>query len=129
MFWVAVASLIMLISGTGDDTRAFRERAEAFKEAISLYVQDGPREARAIAAVERSECSFRRHREKLAQKQACLAKVDAAYAATRQDYLACLAGTQNIWLESSDALIKSQRDLQASITPEEWALVQARVTR
>src|SRR5436190_19838030 len=91
MFWVALATAIMMLSGEGDDVRAVAALIAGLRQAISAHVEDEARRDRALDAVGQLELEFKDHREELESFGDCVEAVDRKYDATQQDYDACEA--------------------------------------
>jgi hypothetical protein len=123
MFWVALATAIMMLSGEGDDTRAIAALIAGLREAITQSVADASRRAEAIRAVSELERAFATHRHELQSFGACVEAVDRNYRATPADYTACsdLVEAERVTLRQ--ALVTVQRDYEAALTSGERAQI------
>lgn len=127
MFWLGVATLLMMISGSGDDTRAFRMRATAMKQALAELVPDPVRSRAAIQTVETIEAEFRRHRERLHVAQVCLEKADRNYRATPKTYARCTDGLDAEWKRTTATFLAAEKRLRSTVTPDEWLRIERRL--
>ncbi|HEU5073645.1 MAG TPA: hypothetical protein VFU02_05720 [Polyangiaceae bacterium] len=125
MFWVALSTLLMVMTGQGDDTYVFREFLENLREGVERHVADPARRARAVAVVDDTSQKFRTHREQVNQIGACLERADRRYQTTANDYEHCLRGAEQLWDKAADALIVAERNLAANITEGERRAIQA----
>lgn len=136
MFWVALATAIMMLSGEGDDTRAIAALLAGLRQAIAEYVPASPRREEALRALTGFEQAFATHRRDLQVFGKCVEAVDHRYAATQADYAACaeplavkrallrqtLADVQRKY---DEALLPAERDSvsrSALALPEAWVL-------
>lgn len=136
MFWVALATAIMMLSGEGDDTRAILALLGGLRAAITQTVDAGPRRSRALDAVTRFERAFETHRALLKEFGACVEAADRKYGATRDDYAACSGkleagrpaisrAIEEAQRSYDDALDDSERERIAEIItglPDAWVL-------
>jgi len=120
MFWIGLATLIMLVSGSGDDTLAFRKRAEAMREMIVEMVSESGRARDAVGAVNEAEKAFGAHRNRLEKVGLCIEKADRKYAATEADYLACGKNSEREWKTTTDDLVRAELTLREALKPDEW---------
>lgn len=127
MFWLGVATLLMMVSGSGDDTRAFRERARALKEALAQLVSDPVRSQTAIRTVEAIEAEFRRHRDRLHVAQTCLEKADRDFRATPETYARCTVGLDQESARTTTTFIAAEKRLRAAVTADEWLRIERRL--
>jgi hypothetical protein len=129
MFWVALATAIMMLSGEGDDTRAIGVLLAGLRDAITQTLPASPRRAQALAAVSEFERAFAAHRQGLQEFGKCVEAADRTYHATRADYTACAdrAQAQRVTLRGS--LESVQRDYDAVVSPDERVRVADAVTR
>ena len=128
MFWVALATAIMMLSGEGDDTRAIAALIAGLREAITQGVADSSRRAEAIRAVSEFEQAFATHRQELQSFGACVQAADRNYRATSADYTACSdrVEAQRVTLRHSLATV--QRDYEAALTASERAQIAEALT-
>ena len=123
MFWVALATAIMMLSGEGDDTRAIAMLLAGLREAITTYVPATERRTRALDAVADFELLFTQHREDLKVFGACVEAADRDYRATRASYEACVQPVEAQRLELRAGLRTVIGQYQAALSPEERAKV------
>lgn len=119
MFWVALATAIMMLSGEGDDTRAIASLLAGLRDAIATHVPAEPRRTRALGAVEDFERLFEKHRHDLAAFGACVEAADRDYHADRATYDACaqpLAAERVTLRHAIDAVVQQY---EAALTPAE----------
>ncbi len=109
MFWVALATAIMLASGDGDDTRAIRDFLKALREQIPLEVKDEARAKEALRGVDVLQEAFESHRNRLDKYSECIEKVDHNYGAKEADYRRCEEGLE---VESA-RLIKQMEEVSS----------------
>lgn len=127
MFWVGLATLIMLISGTGDDTREFRKRVKVMHGAIEELVPNDDRRAAAQQALDATGRAFLDHRARLDEMSQCIGKADASYHATTEVYSACLRQLDEVWKESTAQFLSAEENFRAALTPQELAGVQEKL--
>ena len=125
MFWVALSTLLMVMTGQGDDTFVFREFLENMRDGIEQHVTDPARRARAIGLVDDTSAKFRAHREKVNQIGICVEKADRRYQVTAAEYEKCLEGAGELWDRAAEALIVAERGLDQDITENERRAIQA----
>ena len=125
MFWVALATAISILTGDGDDTVAFRAMIEQWEAQIRQIVTDPARRELAIAAVEKTNSAFRAHRQQLDAVGRCIEEADRSYEVSAEKYLACDAGSDDIWQATTAELIGARRALVDAVTPEEWQRIVA----
>ena len=123
MFWVALATAIMMLSGEGDDVRAIAALVEGLQQSISVHVEDDARRARALDAVEDFATAFARHREELQAFGDCVEAVDRRYDATRADYDACEGRVEADRARLKERLVWVQREYEAAVEPDERARI------
>ena len=123
MFWVALATAIMMLSGEGDDVRAIAELIAGLREAIAVHVEDDTRRARALDAVGRFEVEFTRHREELQTFGDCVEAADREYGATQEDYDACEASIEAERIRLGERLEEVHREYEAAVEPDERARI------
>jgi hypothetical protein len=123
MFWVGLASLIMALTGSGDDTRAFRDHAEALKEAVSEIVHDAGRVHQAKQAIERTEGAFGTHRMRLARIGDCIELLDRSYEVKAEDYADCAGKADASWEDATTQLVEADRQLRDALTDPEWQML------
>ncbi len=123
MLWVGLATLIMLITGTGDDTREFRKRVQLMEKAVEQLVVESSRKEAASAALRRTSQAFVDHRARLDVVGKCIAEADANYDATRKDYDACLETMEPLWDSAAHEFIAAERDFRAALSPTEFTSV------
>jgi hypothetical protein len=123
MFWVALATAIMMLSGEGDDTRAIAMLLGGLREAINAYVPASERRTRALDAVADFELLFTKHREELVVFGACVEAADRDYHATQASYDACLRPIEARRVELRDGLRTVIGEYQSALSAEERAKV------
>jgi len=124
MFWIALAALIMSLTGEGDDTYAFRKVLERARDSVEETVHDSARQKAALQVLDRTSAAFVKHRERVGVISACIERADRKYAVTEAEYQRCLADLGPAWDAASKDLVTAERDLRASLTPEELVLAQ-----
>ncbi|HEY3495897.1 MAG TPA: hypothetical protein VGK73_14465 [Polyangiaceae bacterium] len=129
MLWAALSAFIMSITGTGDDTFAFRKALERLEEAVEAEVHDTPRRCRAQKTLVRVRSSFDKHRQRVGKISACLEKADRTYAVTEADYRRCLSDARPAFAAAADELIALDREFRAGLTPAEYEAVRRSARR
>jgi hypothetical protein len=129
MFWVALATAIMMLSGEGDDARAIGLLIAGLRDAITQTVPASPRQAEALGAVSAFEQAFVTHRHELQEFGKCVEAADRNYRATHADYQACEDRIDAQRATLRHALETAQHDYDAALTPGERAQVLEAVTR
>ncbi len=129
MFWVGLATLIMLINGTGDDSREFRKRVQAMHEATEQFVPDLGRRTLADHALDETTAAFLKHRERLDKVSHCIAAADADYAATRAEYTACLDTLDEMWAVSFTDFMRAEQHFRAAVRPHELIQIHQKVRK
>ncbi len=127
MIWVGLATLIMLLNGAGDDTREFRQRAEAMNEATKKIIADAERQKEAEKALHATMKAFIDHRNRLDLIAQCIASVDANYHATPADYEACIGSLETVWENATNEFVAAEEDFRAAVTPEELQAIRQEV--
>ncbi len=123
MFWVALATAIMMLSGEGDDTRAIAALLAGLREAIAAHVPAEAERTRALHAVAEFEQLFDQHRQGLQAFGACVDAADRDYHAGRASYAACLQPVEAERATIRHALEVVVGEYQAALTPAERAEV------
>jgi len=129
MFWVALSTLIMSLTGEGDDTYAIRAFFERSRDAVEAQVKDAARKRAALDTLARTERAFERHRERASKISACIERADRRYAAVAADYERCLTDVEPAWSAAGEELIVLDRDLERAVTPAEFEAVRRRAER
>ena len=129
MFWVALSTLIMSLTGEGDDTYAIREFFERSRDAVEAQVKDAARQRAALDTLDRTVRAFQRHRARVNKISECIAAADRRYAAVAADYERCLADVEPAWTAAGEELITLDRDLERELTPAELKAVRRRNER
>lgn len=129
MFWVGLATLIMLINGTGDDSREFRRRVRAMHEATEQLVPDASRRAAAERALNETQLAFFHHRERLEKVSACIADADADYVATSAQYSACLNQLDEVWATSLTDFLHAEQHFRAAVHAQELVRIHLKVRK
>jgi hypothetical protein len=119
MFWVALATAIMMLSGEGDDTRAIAALLASLRQAITQLVPDAGRRAQALRAVTTFEQTFENHRRELQAFGKCVEAADRKYQATRADYAACGERVEAQRAEMRHAIQEVQQEYEAALSPSE----------
>lgn len=119
MFWVALATAIMLLSGDGDDTRAIRDLLAALRQQIPIEIQEPERARAALHGIDLLEETFRTHRARLHDYTECVQKADQLYAATEDDYLACEAGLNEEAIRLAESFTKASKVFETAVTRDE----------
>lgn len=129
MFWVALATAIMMLSGEGDDTRAVGALIAGLRDAVARVATEPPRKAEALRAVSEFERAFATHRAELQTFGRCVEAADRDYYATRAAYTACRDQIETQRHELRGVLGTVRRDFDAALAPEERAEIAAIITR
>jgi hypothetical protein len=128
MFWVALATAIMMLSGEGDDTRAILALITGLRQAITHTVPAEARREQALRAITEFEQAFTKHREQLQLFGKCLEAADRNYHATHADYEACSARLEPQRIALRHVLDSVQHEYEAALSPAERAGVVQSVT-
>lgn len=123
MLWVALATLIMMLTGEIYDTRAIAKLFAALRESITDSVPDEAARAKALHAAAGFEQAFETHRLQLVAFAECIDRADHDYRATQSDYTACAERAQAERAALRRSLAALQIEYQASLSPEQHALV------
>ncbi len=115
----------MMLTGAGDDTKAFRERAAAMRAAVVKVAGEKTRGEEAAQSVRDFEKVFAEHRDRLATVGSCVERADRDYKATAEDYNACLQDVDSGWERTIDDALVAQDKLHAALTKDEWTLLLA----
>ena len=125
MFWVALSTLLMVMTGQGDDTYVFREFLENLRDGIEQHVTDPARRQRALDIVDDTAEAFRTHRERVNVIGTCVERADRTYKVTAADYERCLEGADELWDNAAEKLIEAERGLDQNITEAERQAIKA----
>jgi len=125
MFWVALSTLLMVMTGQGDDTFVFREFLENLRDNIETHVTDPGRRARALAIVDDTAAGFKSHRERVNKIGECVEQNDRTYKVSVADYERCLQGADELWDKAAEKLIAAEHGLDQNITEAERRAIQA----
>lgn len=125
MFWVALATAIMLLSGDGDDTRIIVDLIAALRQQISLTVGEPKRAAKALRGIDLLEQSFKAHRSRLNEYMECVTKVDHNFSATEADYARCDEGLEKEAQRLAKSFVRVSDILSHNITPAENKAIEA----
>lgn len=125
MFWVALSTLLMVMTGQGDDTYVFRQFLDNLRDSVEEHVTDPARRARALGVVDDTAQKFRTHREKVNAIGVCFEGADRRYQVTAADYEQCLKGADQLWDRAAESLIVAERQLDQNITESERSAIQA----
>lgn len=120
MFWVALATAIMLASGDGDDTRAIRDFLAALREQIPLHIKDAVRAKEAARGVDILQAAFEGHRKRLDEYSQCVQKADNNYSATDADYRRCEEGLDKQVSRLAEQMQEASSLFKANIKPAEY---------
>jgi len=123
MFWVALATAIMMLSGEGDDTRAILLLLTQLRQAVTANVVELSRREQALKAIARVEEAFKKHREELRVVGACIEAVDRRYGATQHDYDECAAGLPARRAALSESLSEARSTYEEVLQPAERARI------
>lgn len=127
MFWVGLATLIMLISGTGDDTRAFRQRLDQMSKALTELVHEPSRKNAALETLKQTETALTEHRARLNDAGKCLESADRNYTANATDYDTCVAQLDAGWDVATEQLLRANKRFHSILTTTEWRAVHNKV--
>ncbi len=125
MLWAALATLIMSLSGFGDDARAIELFLSQLKVAVNEHVAAKGHRERALAAIDAMHNSFQRHREELRQVDECLARVDARYAVSVRSYEVCTADRGRADERVVQEFQRAGHVLEENISKQEWSELSA----
>ena len=128
MFWVALATAIMMLSGEGDDTRAISTLLAGMRQAIEAQVADAPRRKGALEALASFERAFAKHRYALQDFGTCVERADRDYHATSADYAACEERVEQQRATLRATLEQVQQRYDSALLPAERAEIVAQVT-
>lgn len=128
MFWVGLATLIMLISGTGDDTRAFRKRVKEMEKVITELITEPARRDTALKTLTETQVALSAHRTRLAEMGTCLEAADRNYAATEADYNSCVDQLDAGWDVATDQLLTANKRFHSLLDAAEWQTIQDRLS-
>src|SRR5687768_16524304 len=118
MFWIALATAIMMLSGEGDDTRAISAVIAGLRDAITHLGTGSVEKAEALRAVAQFEQAFATHRSELRVFGQCVDDADRNYRATHASYTACSDRVEAQRLALRRVLETVQRDYEAALGPE-----------
>ncbi|HEY6725216.1 MAG TPA: hypothetical protein VI197_14375 [Polyangiaceae bacterium] len=124
MFWVALSTLLMVMTGQGDDTYVFRAFLDHLRDSVEERVTDPARRARALEVVDDTSRKFQTHREKVNQVGICFERADRRYQVSPADYERCLKGADQLWDRAAEALIVAERQLHQNLTESERRAIQ-----
>jgi len=123
MFWAGIATLVMAMTGKGDDTAPFRNWMASIREGIVMEVKDMERQGKALLVVAETEEAFRTGRVAGSKMSACLEHLDRKYDATAAEYEKCLEPAPTLWERAGEGLVHARAKLMQHVTPEEAAAV------
>ncbi len=129
MFWIALSTLIMSMTGEGDDTYAIRDFFERAHDAVEAQVKDAEHKRLALDTLDRAVAAFETHRDRVNKISQCIEQADRRYASVAADYQRCLTDVQPAWNAAGEELIELSRELNRALTPAELAAVRGRVER
>lgn len=124
MFWVALATLIMMLSGDGDDTTAITSFLDALHKSASAQIRDPDRRASTLTAIDSYQALFREHRAKQNELAKCAEKADRNYHATLSTYEDCMAAVAAHWRNLRFRLDAIRVQLEKNVRPEEVAAME-----
>ena len=119
MFWIALSTLIMSLTGEGDDTYAFRKILENGRDAVEDQVHDPARQKVAVQTIDRTEAAFWKHRKRMGKISACIERLDRTYVANEADYERCLKDLGPAWDAAAEDLIELDHVFSSSLTASE----------
>jgi hypothetical protein len=123
MFWVALATAIMMLSGEGDDTRAITALLAGVRQAVAAHVPDQARRTDALRAVALFEQAFVKHRHELQEFGRCVDAADRKYRATGADYAACVERIEAQRATLRGTLARVQREYDSALSETERAAI------
>jgi hypothetical protein len=129
MFWIALSTLIMSLTGEGDDTYAIREFFERARDAVDSEVHDAAHKRAALRTLDRATHAFELHRRRVTKISQCIERADRRYTAVAADYERCLADVDPAWSAAGEELIELGHDLGSALTPAELDAVRRRTER
>jgi hypothetical protein len=129
MFWVALATAIMMLSGEGDDTRAISALLAGTRQAIAAHVPDAARRAGALRAVGMFERAFAEHRHELQAFGVCVEAVDRQYRAAQAQYAACAERVEAQRATLRGTLASAQQGYERALSDRERAAILDAVSR
>jgi hypothetical protein len=129
MFWVALATAIMMLSGEGDDTRAISALLTGVRQAIAAQVPDEARRAAALHAVTEFEQAFDKQRHELHAFGVCVEAADREYRATAAQYAACVQRVEAQRVALRATLASVQRAYDSALSAAERAAILDSISR
>jgi hypothetical protein len=129
MFWVALSTLIMSMTGEGDDTYAIRAFFDRARDAVEDQVKDGAHKRAALDTLDLALAEFAEHRERVNKISRCIEQADRRYSSVASDYERCLTDVEPAWNAAGEKLIELGSDLNRALTPAEMKAVRRRVER
>ena len=127
MFWVLVASGIMLLTGDGGDAHLEMKMLKAMDGAIQEVVLDDERREAALKNVDGFRQLLMEHRKLLGEVGDCVEKLDRSYNPTKEAYLACSAGIDGLWAKTEERFLGLDREQKSLLTPQEMELVSKKI--
>ena len=127
MLWVALGTLLMVLTGSGDDTKAIRERADLVRKSVKQIASDQARATRAVQSVDDFEKVFGEHRDRLEEIGKCVEEADRRYEVSEADYNGCLAELDKGWDLTIEGTLQAQRNLRDALTDSEWQSLRERL--
>jgi hypothetical protein len=119
MFWVALASLIMMLSGDGDDVRDVERFLSALDRAVTQVIAEPARRDDVRRAVRTYTLLFEGHRARLNELAKCIEKADRDYAASAAAYAACQEPFDAHWRLLERDLDRNRALLQSKLSEAE----------
>ncbi|MGF1511638.1 MAG: hypothetical protein ACFB9M_19250 [Myxococcota bacterium] len=120
MKWVAIALLISYLTGSGDDTQAFRGLMKDLGRGIEQVVAVPERRASALEEIKALRAAFAEYRERLSEVGACIERWDRTYDVRAENYRACDPGRGERWEDFAAAFLRFRTTLQTVLTDAEW---------
>jgi hypothetical protein len=120
MKWVAIALLVNYLTGSGDDTRAFRSLMKTLSQAVVQVVNDPARQDAALVEINTFRHAFGQFRDQLSEVGACIERVDRTYEVTVEDYRACDPDRARRWNDIAASFKRFKLELRNALTDDEW---------
>lgn len=119
--------MVMYFTGDGDETKAFYKLVELMNVHISQVITDEQRAEMAKNELLGLEQYFIARRETLGEVHACIAKVDATYDVTSDDYRACNPNRETQFEEDRKKWTQTKIEFRKAFTDAEWSELEQRL--
>jgi hypothetical protein len=123
MFWVGIATLIMMFSDESDLAKVFAETTAAYEKAITEVVPDPERRAAAVEAMRGLRSTSEDRVRALAVLGECLESADRSYDASAATYQVCWEGADVRWQALEQGILEFHQKTRAAFLGDEWQRV------